>query len=288
MFAFADAGSAGGFGIGLVLIIAAVIVGIAAAGVVVIDAGQVGVTKIWGTVGDEPVQAGLHIVTPFITDIQPFDVKTQVDTQTTDVLTAEGLTCTVEMSMNYRVDPTKAPQIYKTIGMEYKSVVIDPEIRSAVRDTVATFDAKSIYSSDRTNISAKIQREVEKPLAERGIIVESILLRSVKLPQKVVDAIEAKQQMEQQIQQKQFEVEKESQEANRKRVEAQGIADANKIISDSITPGYIEWYTVDMLKTHHSDAMMYIPTGSNGLPLISNIPVSAYKQPVAAATPAPA
>lgn len=240
---------------------------------VIINPGEVGVVNIFGTVNEQPLQAGIHIVTPFITGIVPFDVKTQVDTQQANVLTAEGLSCACDMSLNYRIDPSKAPEIYKTIGLGYKDVIIDPEVRSAIRDVIATYDAKSIYSGDRTNISSKIQRAIETPLLERGIIVETVLLRTTTLPQKVTDAIEAKQQMEQQIQQKSFEVQKEQMEAQRKVAEAQGIADANKIISNSITPAYVEWYTITMMEKRSGDTY-FIPVGNNGLPLVGNVPMT--------------
>lgn len=240
---------------------------------VIINPGEVGVVNIFGTVNDQPLQAGIHIVTPFITGIIPFDVKTQVDTYQAQVLTAEGLSCACDMSLNYRIDPSKVPEIYKTIGLGYKDVIIDPEVRSAIRDVIATYDAKSIYSGDRTNISSKIQRAIETPLLERGIIVETVLLRSTTLPQKVTDAIEAKQQMEQQIQQKAFEVQKEQMEAQRKVAEAQGIADANKIISNSITPAYVDWYTITMMEKRSGDTY-FIPVGNNGLPLVGNVPMT--------------
>lgn len=270
-----------GFMFALIGIFVALIIGVASCGVFVINAGEVGVTNVWGTVGENPLQAGLHLVIPFVTDIISFDIKTQVDTQQSLVLTAEGLPVVCDMSLQYRLDPQKVPNLYKTVGMNYKEVVIDPEVRSAVRDVIATYDAKNIYSSDRTNISTQVQKRLEGPLTSRGVIVESVLLRSTDLPQKIKDAIESKQQAEQAIQQKEFEVEKERMEAQRKVAEAQGIADANRIISNSITPEYIKWYTVEMMQKRTGDTY-YIPIGSDGLPMIGNFQMSHQSTPSAA------
>jgi len=272
--------------VGVIMFILACVVGVAAFGVVVIDAGEVGVTKVWGTVGSDPVQAGMHIITPFVTDIIIFDAKTQVDTQQADVLTSDALTIKTDASVNYRIDPVKAPHIYSTLGTDYKDRIVDPTMRSVIRDAFATYDTKTLYSSGRTNLSADIKSRLVTDLEPRGIIIEGVLLRAANPPDSVKTAIEQKQQMEQEIQKKQFEVQKEQQEADRKRAEAQGIADANRIISNSITPEYIEWYTVDMMKNHHSDAMMYIPTGSNGLPMVTNLPISSYTRPTPTAAPA--
>lgn len=283
MFIGSDTNS-GMFGISFIIMAVGIIMGVASLGVVVINAGEVGVTNVWGNVGNDPVQAGLHLVMPMVTDIIIFDAKTQVDTQTANVLSSDALTIATDTSINYRIDPAKAPMIYKTMGISYRETVVDPTMRSVIRDVFATYDTKSIYSSGRSNLSNEIKSRLDKDLTSRGIIIESVLLRSAEPPATVKASIEQKQQMEQEIQKKQFEVQKEMQEADRKRAEAQGIADANRIISNSITPEYISWYTVDMMKTHHSDAMMYIPTGSNGLPMVTNMPLSDYVRP--AATPA--
>lgn len=238
--------------------------------IIIIDPGTVGVVNVLGSVSEQPIQAGIHIVTPFITQVIPFSVKTQENTQVAQVLTSEGLDVSIDLTVLYRLDPSIVPSIYKTVGKNYKDVIIDPQIRSVVRDIIANYDAKNIYSADRSNISQKIQVGLETPLGKRGILVESVLLRSAQLPTKVKEAIESKQQMEQAIQQKQFEVQKEQMEAQRKVAEAQGIADANAIISNSITPEYIEWYTITMMETRSGDTY-FIPIGDNGLPLVSNI-----------------
>jgi len=239
--------------------------------VIVINPGEVGVAVTLGNLDNNVKYSGINFVLP-ITDIVIFNAKTQVDTQQANVLTSDALTIATDASINYRIDPASIISIYKTMGTEYKETVVDPTIRSVIRDAFATYDTKTLYSSGRTNLSEEIEKRLSVDLKPRGIIIEDVLLRSAEPPASVKTAIEQKQQMEQEIQKKQFEVQKEQAEANRKIAEANGIAEANRIISNSITPAYIEWYTVDMLKNHHSDAMMYIPTGSNGLPMVTSLP----------------
>jgi len=237
---------------------------IASFAIIIINPGEVGVTNIWGNVGDDPVPAGIHFIMPFITDIIVFDAKTQVDTQQASVLTSDALTITTDVSINYRIDPMKAPMIYKTMGIGYKDTVIDPTIRSVIRDSFAVYDTKTLYSSGRTNLSADIKQRLDTYLSIRGVIIEDVLLRQVEPPAAVKQSIEAKQQMEQEIQKKQFEVQKEVAEADRKRAEAQGIADANRIISDSLSNHYLQWYWLDKLS---GKEVFYVPTGSNGFPI---------------------
>lgn len=237
--------------------------------VIVVNPGEVAVPVTLGSVDNVPRQAGIHVVSP-ITDLIIFNVKTQEDTQSSTVLTAEGLDVTIDMTALYHLDPAKVSEIYKTVGSNYKDILIDPQIRSTVRDVIATYDAKNIYSADRSNISNKIHDGLKPAFDHRGIVLENVLLRSAVLPQKVKDSIEAKQQMEQQIQQKSFEVQKEQKEADRKRAEAQGIADANRIISNSLSSHYLQWYWIQQL---NGNEVFYIPTGSDGFPvnLVKNL-----------------
>ena len=239
--------------------------------VVVVDPGQVVVTSVFGTVNEQPLQAGIHIVTPIITATIPYSIKTQEDTQTVTVLTAEGLDVSIDLTVLYHLEPNKAVEMYQTVGAEYKNIVLDPQVRSVVRDIVATYDAKSIYSSDRSNMSVKIFDALNVDTRARGVIIENVLLRSAILPAKVKEAIENKQQAEQKIQQKQFEVQQAQMDAQTAVVKAKGIADSNAIIANSITPEYIEWYTVEMMKDRTGDTY-FIPVGNNGLPVVGNLP----------------
>jgi regulator of protease activity HflC (stomatin/prohibitin superfamily) len=163
----------------------------------------------------------------------------------------------------------KASDIYQTVGITYVNVLVRPKIREAIRSVVAKYEAKTIYSEDREKVQIEIQQAIEQDLTSRGIVVEKVLLRNVGLPEKVQNAIESKLEAEQQSQQMEFVLSKEIKEAERKRVEASGIADANKIISDSLTEKYIQWYWVSNLDKHND--VIYVPIGSDGIPLMKTI-----------------
>jgi len=255
---------------------------IAALSITVIPAGHVGVWDLFGNVRAEEIPSGFHLVNP-LARVHKMSYKTQEYTMsilsdegqirgrsdTIAALTKEGLTVELDMTINYHLEPSKADEVYKTIGMDYVNVIVRPKIRSSIREVVARYEAKNIYTEDRTKIEQEIFDMVAKDVEPRGIIIEKVLLRNVQLPIKLSNAIEAKLEAEQQIEQKEFDVKKEIQEGNRKRVEAKGIADANNIIANSLTKEYLEWYFITNIPNY--EAVTFIPTGDNGLPLFKDV-----------------
>jgi len=249
--------------------------------ITIVPAGHVGVHDLFGKVSKDEFQPGLKFKNPFA-HIEMMSVKTQEYTMTytkgegaihgSDVissLTKEGLTVNLDMTVLYRLRSDYANEVYKTIGPDYVNVIVRPQIRTAIRDVVALYEAKQIYSADRQKVALEIFDEMEPVLSKRGIVLESVLLRHVQLPAELTTAIEAKLTAEQNIEKKAFEVQEAQQEANRKREEARGIADANIIISNSLTNNYLRWYWINGLQ--EQDSIYYVPVGSDGLPIMKII-----------------
>lgn len=204
-----------------------------------VPAGTVGVQNVFGSVQDYALKPGLNFKAPWV-GISIMSVQTQELKETTDSPTDEGLTVTLESSILYRLDPDMAATIYQKVGYDYSPVIIEPQYRSIVRGVTAEYDAKSLYTSGREEISTKIFAQLEPVLKERGIILEKVLLRSVTLPTKVQDGIQLKLVAEQDSQKMQFVLTKETQEAERKIIEAKGIAESQKIIDNSLTTQYLQ------------------------------------------------
>ena len=235
---------------------------------VTVPAGAVGVQNVFGSVQDYALKPGLSFKAPWV-GVDIMSVKTQELKETTDSPTDEGLTVSLESSILYRLDPEMAATIYQKVGLDYSPVVIEPQYRSIVRGVTSEYDAKSLYTSDREEVSAKIFEQLEPVLKERGIILEKVLLRSVTLPQRVQDGIQAKLVAEQDSQKMQFVLTKETQEAQRKVIEAKGIAESQGIIDNSLTTQYLQWYWISNLQ--HYSSVIYVPIGDNGMPLFKNV-----------------
>lgn len=246
-----------------------------------VPAGHVGVYDLWGKVRDQVVYPGLHMKIPFA-NVEKMSIQTQDYTMSIvegegvvkgidsiSALTKEGLTVDLDVTVWYKLDHTKAAEIYKTVGVNYLGVLVRPKIREAIRAITAKYDAKTIYSEDRARLQQEIQAAIEEDLEPRGVIIEKVLLRNVQLPQKVRGAIEEKLQAEQEAQRMEFVLLREKQEAERKRVEAQGIADANRVISGSLSENYLRWYWITNLDKHED--VIYVPIGDDGMPMFKNI-----------------
>jgi len=247
-----------------------------------IPAGHVGVYDLFGNVRDNEIPTGLHIKIPFA-HIEKMSMKTQEYTMsiiaeegevkgrsdTISALTKEGLSVDLDITVWYKLQPDKASDIYQTVGIDYREILVRPKIREAIRSVIAKYEAKTIYSEDRERVQIEIQEEVEKDLKDRGILIEKVLLRNIQLPEKVRTSIEEKLQSEQEAQRMEFVLQKEEKEAQRKRVEAQGIADANKIIANSLTDQYLQWYWIENLDKHSS--VIYVPIGEDGMPMFKSI-----------------
>ena len=239
----------------------------------IVPAGHVGVVDLWGKVDEQVRNPGLNLVNPFV-ELVIMDVQTQELKETMEVPSKEGLTMQVDMSILYRLNPDKASSIYKTIGSDYDEVVVVPQFRTAVREATVFYEAKALYTSSRDEITNKIFSDLDKMLSERGVILEKVLLKAVSLPATVSTAIEQKLKAEQESEQMKFVLTKESQEAQRKVIEAKGIAEAQGIINKTLTQAYLQHEAIKaqtMMANSTNHTVVYIPSGDNGIPLVRTV-----------------
>jgi len=235
-----------------------------------VPAGHVGVVTKFGAVTGDKVYAGLHFLNPVVS-------VTKMNTQTTElkesasVPSKEGLMLTLEASLIFHLSAEQAPQVYQSIGEDYQAKIVEPTFRAAIREATASHAASALYSSERDQIAQEIYNSVTSQLVPRGVVVEKILMRDVGLPATLRAAIESKQQADQESQAMSFKLLKETQEAQRKRIEAQGIKDFQTIVSQGITPGRPEWQGIEAtekLAYRPNAKIVVIGGGKGGLPMI--------------------
>lgn len=236
----------------------------------VVPAGNVGVVDFFGTVSDNTLKAGINLVNP-LARIVKFTVKTEELKETMDVPSKEGLTVQLELSALFHLNPDKAAEVYKTIGENYIEIILEPQLRSVTRGVTAGYDARALYTSEREVLAQTIQRELEKLVEPRGITIEVTPLRRVGLPAGLTASIEEKLRAEQESQRMQFILTKEKQEAERKRIEAQGISDFQNIVTRGISEPLLRWKGIEAtekLASSTNAKIVIIGSGKDGLPLI--------------------
>jgi prohibitin 1 len=236
----------------------------------VIPAGHVGVVDFFGTVSPVTLKAGINFVNP-LARVVKFSVKTQEIKETMDVPSKEGLTVQLEISTLFHLDPDKAADVYKSIGPNYIEIILEPQFRSVVRGVTAGYEAKALYTSEREMLAGIIQKDLQHLVGPRGVTVEASPLRRVGLPGGLTQAIEEKLRAEQESQRMQFVLLKEKQEAERKRIEAQGIADFQTIVTKGISEPLLRWKGIEAtekLAASQNAKVVIIGAGKDGLPLI--------------------
>ena len=221
-----------------------------------IDTGKVGVQVLFGRVQEQVLESGLHIINPLV-EVVIFDTKTQnytMSAKTSEgqvegddairVLSSDGLEVTIDLSVLYTVNSLKTPFILQNIGINYEDKIVRPVTRTAIRDNAVNYQAVDLYSTKRGEFQSKINKTITDNFAKNGLQVQQILVRNISLPASVRASIESKIQAEQDAQKMQFVLQKERQEADRKRVEAQGIADYQKILSTGLTDKQLEYQSI--------------------------------------------
>jgi len=262
---------------GLVLIL----VGALSSSVRQVDAGYVGVKALFGKVQNETMSSGLSMINPLmsVTDI---DIRTQNYTMSgvhdegvksgddaIKVLTADGLEVTIDLSVLYRVNPVEAPNLLREIGINFEDKIVRPITRTRIRDNSVYYDAVALYSTKRDEFQSRIFKTIEIDFKQRGLILENLLVRNITLPASVKSTIEQKINAEQEAQKMQFVLQKEKQEAERKRVEAQGISDYQRIISLSLSDRQLQYEQIKAMKElAASGNSKIIVMPSKGAPLI--------------------
>jgi regulator of protease activity HflC (stomatin/prohibitin superfamily) len=232
------------------------IFGLTSSAVVQVDAGEVGVQSVFGKVQTTTLNSGLNFVNP-LAKVVVFDAKTQNYTMSSvhdegdkagddaiRVLTADGLEVVVDLTVLFRILPTEAPRVLREIGEDYKDKVVRPITRTMIRDNAVYYDAVALYSLKRNEFQQRIYTDIEKNFKKRGLVLEQLLIRNINLPTSVKTTIESKINAEQDAQKMQFVLQKEKQEAERKRVEAQGIADYQKILSTGLSDKQLQYESI--------------------------------------------
>ena len=227
--------------------------GLASACIQQVDAGKVGIGSLFGQVSDQTYTPGLNFVNP-LTTITEFDVQTQNYTMSADtdegekkgddairVLTADGLEVVVDLTVLYRVIPSEAPRIFRQLGVDYGDKIVRPITRTRIRDNAVYYDAVALFSTKRDEFQNRIYKSIESDFKGRGLLLEQLLIRKINLPASVKTTIESKISAEQEAQKMQFVLQKERQEAERKRVEAQGIADYQRIVATGLTDKQLQY-----------------------------------------------
>ncbi|HEY4061248.1 MAG TPA: prohibitin family protein [Puia sp.] len=264
--------------------IALMLIGLLMASFVQIGTGEVGVQILYGSVQNNTLPSGLHIINPLV-DVQRLDIKTQNYTMSAirnegakegddaiRVLSADGLEVVIDLTVLYKVIPSAAPGILRETGIDYTDKVVRPLTRTKIRDNAVYYDAVSLYSTKRDEFQTRIFKTIEEEFRRRGLLLEQLLIRNISLPQSVKTSIEQKISAEQDAQKMQFVLQKERQEAERKRVEAQGIADYQRIISESLTDRQLQYESIkaqlEIAKSPNTKVIVMNAGGKSTTPVI--------------------
>jgi len=239
------------------------------ASIAYVPAGNVGVLTLFGRVTGEVIGEGTHFVNPFKVN-NVLSVRTQTIKEAATVPSNEGLVMSLDTSLLYRLDTTRAADVYQKVGPRYADVVVEPNLRSVIRSVTSSHTANALYSGEREKVAAQMFKELSTELSKRGIIVENVLLRDIQLPPTLKASIEQKQQAEQESLAMSFRLQKERQEAERKRIEAQGIKDFQTIVSQGIDDRLLKWKGIEATEAlaKSGNAKVVVIGGKDGLPLI--------------------
>jgi regulator of protease activity HflC (stomatin/prohibitin superfamily) len=245
------------FKVGAVIVI---VIGLMSSMFKQIDAGKVGVQSLYGNVQPDILESGLHLINPLL-DITEFDIQTQNYTMSAihgegaqegddaiRVLSNDGLEVVIDLTVLYRVSPSETPKIYKQIGVDFTDKIVRPVTRTRIRDNAVYYDAVALYSTKRNEFQQRIYKSIEEDFKKRGLVLEQLLIRNINLPASVKLSIESKINAEQDAQKMTFVLQKEKQEAERKRVEAQGIADYQRIIALGLTDKQLQYEQIKAQK----------------------------------------
>lgn len=249
---------------------------------VVIGAGETGVQSLFGKVMDEEMSSGFHLKNPLV-KITKLNIRTSEYTMSiaqgegkryvADAITAltkEGLSVGLDITVLYHLIEEKASDVYRDLGLDYEETIIRPQIRSIIREVTANYNVKDIYSEKRLEVATEIQNRLKEKLDPRGIALEDVLFRHVELPADLADSIQQKLQAEQEAERYDFILQTESKEAERKRIEAKGQRDSQKIINESLSQNYLQYLYINSLKDRQGT--IYVPTNpSNGLPVFKGL-----------------
>ncbi len=236
---------------------------------IIIPAGNVGVVELFGQVAERPLNPGIHLVNPFA-DVEEFSTRLRDIKETVEATSQEGLAFNIDVSVQYRLEPNKVVEVYKTIGTD-ETQIIQSRFRSIIREITASYPTEAIYSTKRSEVANQLRQRLTQQLTPLGFIVDEALLREIQLPETLQAAVQKKLAAEQESQQMKFTLEKERQEADRKRIEAKGISDSQKIISQGLNSQILQLKAIEAtekLANSTSTKVVVIGGGTGGSPLM--------------------
>ena len=235
-----------------------------------VPAGNVGVLSLFGRVTGETLPEGMHLVNPF-KENNILSIRTQQVKESASVPSSEGLVIALDTSLLYHLNPEQAASVYQKIGPAYEATIVEPSLRAAIREATASHSANALYTGERETVAREIHTQLATELNKRGITVEQVLLRDIQLPATLKASIETKQQAEQESLAMSFRLQKEKQEAERKRIEAAGVRDFQQIVSQGISPALLEWKGIEAtesLARSQNTKIVVMGNSKNGLPII--------------------
>ena len=244
---------------------------------VVIPAGSVGVEDFQGKVSDRTLPAGLQVINPFA-DVVQFSTRLRDIKEEIGATSKEGLAIGIDVSIQYHIDPAKAASVYQNIGLEEREIIVS-RFRSISREIVSGYPAEAIYATKREEVSLKLAEKLRSQMAPLGFVVDEALLRNVKVPETLQAAIQQRLKAEQENLQMKFVLEKEAQEAERKRIEAKGHADAQKILAEGLTPAVLQLRAIEATENlaKSTNSKVIVLGNGQGTPLILPVERDASK-----------
>ncbi|MDP8241224.1 MAG: prohibitin family protein [Candidatus Hatepunaea meridiana] len=237
-----------------------------------VEPGEAGV--LWrrfagGTVVDRYYGEGTHLIPPW-DNMHIYNMRTQEVGDSVAVLSLNGLTITSEISIRYRPNYDIVGLLHKNVGPDYVNVVVIPEIEAVVRTIIGQYMPEEIYQSQKS-IAEQIVKEAYVQVEERYISLDDVLIKRIRLPSKIKEAIEAKLEQQQKAQEYDFRLQREVKEAERKKIEAEGIAKYHSIVQPSLTQDILTWQGIaatKILAESENAKVVIIGAGDKGLPLI--------------------
>lgn len=237
-----------------------------------VPVGHVGLQNFFGNIGTKEYQSGFHIINPFSSLIK-MDLRNQVLKDESSVASCEGLNIEANVDIVYKLQNQKAREVYMTVGENYRNVLLIPQFKSVIRNTISSYEAKALYTEKtRLEIQNKIENELKNKVTPNGIEIQDVLINKMTLPSGLRNSIENKLQMQQEQQKMAFIVEKERLESDRKQIEAEGIKKFQDIVSSGVSEQLLRWKgitaTEELAKSPNSKIIIF--GNPDGLPIIFN------------------
>ena len=270
--------------LGRILGVFFILIGILLSSIIQINPGEIGVKILFGSIQSEVLSSGLHLVNPLL-EIKKLDIKTQNYTMSgvndegqkegddaIRVLTSDGLEVTIDLTVLYRVVAADAPKLLIETGSDFRDKIVRPITRTKIRDNAVYYQAVDLFGTKRDEFQQRIYKSIEDDFQKRGLMLEQLMVRNISLPTSVKASIESKINAEQDAKKMEFVLQKEKQEAERKRVEAQGIADYQRIINTGLTDQQLQYEQIKAMKeiALSNNSKVIVMGGKGNAPLIIN------------------